>query len=439
MEMLYLSNKKKIIQIHLRLKYILISLGLLVLGIIPFQKNIAQTEDWLTLNSSNSGLSDNSVSCIAIDNKNVKWVGTYNGGLNKIDGELWTVYNRKNSQFPDKSVRAIAIDANNVKWIGTRDGGLVSISDDKKMNIWDTLNSNIHSNWITSIAIDKNNIKWLATRYKGIVKFNNKDFTVIDSSNSKLPVNQILSIVIDKKGIIWAGTTEGLVKIENNNQIVYNKTNSKLPDNRVWNIFVDKNNNKWIGTDAGLIMFNDKEWSNNIYTGHWTLTNYTDKDGNNWIGTYCGGLAKNETNYLSWIPKNLNPASAIYNIVEDHNGNIFFATSDGITIKKANNNKMNKSADIIENYFIRDYALYQNYPNPFTDITYIEYQLPKQVNVRLSVKDIIGNEIAVLVDKNQSEGKYKVNFSTNNLSNGIYFYTLITDDFSATKKMTVQK
>ncbi|MDP4266403.1 MAG: two-component regulator propeller domain-containing protein [Bacteroidota bacterium] len=405
---------------------------------IIFLNNIfAQSDQWIHFNTSNSGLSDNSVSCIAIDKNNTKWFGTYNKGLCEYDGVKWTNYNKSNSVFPDKSVRSIAIDQNNIKWIGTRDGGLVRF-DGKKMKVWDTLNSSIHSNWITSIAVDKNNIKWLSTRFRGIMKFDGEQFTVIDSTNSKLPVNQILSLVFDNDGIMWAGTTNGLVKFDQNHQTVYNKSNSPLPENRIWSVTVDNNNNKWIGTDAGLIMFDGKNWSANIYTGHWTLTSYTDHEGNNWIGTYCGGLAKNESNYLSWVPKSESDAGAVYFITADNNGNEWFATSGGVYVKKQNNQN-NKSADLVVSTVNKSYYLGQNYPNPFSNMTSIEYQLAKPANVLLIVRDILGNEVATLINSFQGEGFHKIDINTEKLSSGIYFYTLSTGEFTDTKKMTIQK
>ncbi|MFA6596555.1 MAG: alpha/beta hydrolase-fold protein [Ignavibacteriaceae bacterium] len=91
------------------------------------------------------------------------------------------------------------------------------------------------------------------------------------------------------------------------------------------------------------------------------------------------------------------------------------------------------------------FELHQNYPNPFNPTTVISYQLPVFSKVSLKVYDILGNEVALLVDEEKPAGEYQVNFNTrlttNNkqLSSGVCFYQLKTGDFIQTRKMVVLK
>ncbi len=85
------------------------------------------------------------------------------------------------------------------------------------------------------------------------------------------------------------------------------------------------------------------------------------------------------------------------------------------------------------------FSLEQNYPNPFNSLTSILYQLPVESRVELKVYDMLGKEIAVLVEKIQHPGTYRISFSASNLSSGIYFYRLRTDNFTETKKMILIK
>jgi hypothetical protein len=85
------------------------------------------------------------------------------------------------------------------------------------------------------------------------------------------------------------------------------------------------------------------------------------------------------------------------------------------------------------------FNLYQNYPNPFNPVTTINYDIPVADFVRLAVYDILGKEVAVLVNEKQSAGKYKINWDASNYPSGIYFYKLITDEYSVTKKMVLLK
>ena len=85
------------------------------------------------------------------------------------------------------------------------------------------------------------------------------------------------------------------------------------------------------------------------------------------------------------------------------------------------------------------YSLSQNYPNPFNPATTIKYALPIASLVILKVHDILGNEISTLVSEEMEAGEYKAEFSSNELSSGVYFYTIIAREFTKTRKMLVLK
>lgn len=87
------------------------------------------------------------------------------------------------------------------------------------------------------------------------------------------------------------------------------------------------------------------------------------------------------------------------------------------------------------------FKLYDNYPNPFNPSTVIRYQLPVAENVTLKVFDILGREVATLVDEYQTAGIYNATFNTHSLqlSSGVYFYTLKTGMYVETKKMMLIK
>jgi Secretion system C-terminal sorting domain len=88
---------------------------------------------------------------------------------------------------------------------------------------------------------------------------------------------------------------------------------------------------------------------------------------------------------------------------------------------------------------LKDYHLAQNFPNPFNPSTMIEYNLVKSGLVTLKVYDIIGREVATLVNEVQTTGVKEVEFNAANLPSGIYFYTINTGGFTDTKKMILVK
>ena len=86
-----------------------------------------------------------------------------------------------------------------------------------------------------------------------------------------------------------------------------------------------------------------------------------------------------------------------------------------------------------------NYTLYQNYPNPFNPTTRIRYSIPTGSFVQLKIFDILGNEVASLVKAQQPAGYHEVEFNAANLSSGIYFYRLQTDNYSESKKLILMK
>lgn len=95
------------------------------------------------------------------------------------------------------------------------------------------------------------------------------------------------------------------------------------------------------------------------------------------------------------------------------------------------------------NYQPSEFSLLQNFPNPFNPITTITYSLPVNSKVLLTVYDVMGNELAVLVNEEKQAGKYSVDFYSSNLASGLYFYKISvtsgTGSFSQTRKMVLIK
>ncbi len=92
-----------------------------------------------------------------------------------------------------------------------------------------------------------------------------------------------------------------------------------------------------------------------------------------------------------------------------------------------------------EKNLISDFTLSQNYPNPFNPTTSIEYSVPSNEYVSLKVYDLLGNEVAILVNEEKSSGNYKINFNAEYLSSGVYFYKLSVGNFVETKKLLLMK
>lgn len=120
------------------------------------------------------------------------------------------------------------------------------------------------------------------------------------------------------------------------------------------------------------------------------------------------------------------------------NGDYYSVTNHrGIILKyKAD---IDSTVEVAENYSLLDFNLFQNYPNPFNPSTKISYQSSAGGWQTLKIYDVLGNEIAILVNEYRPAGRYEVEFQStvngSQLASGIYFYTLRAGNYSESKKM----
>jgi hypothetical protein len=121
-------------------------------------------------------------------------------------------------------------------------------------------------------------------------------------------------------------------------------------------------------------------------------------------------------------------------INEQNSSEKYSVTFEASTIFVSVNDELNK---------ITDYKLFQNYPNPFNPSTIIDYTIGNKNGasefVTLKVYDMLGQEVTTLVNRYQTSGNYSVKFNSKNLTSGIYFYELKTDNFSKINKMILEK
>ena len=122
----------------------------------------------------------------------------------------------------------------------------------------------------------------------------------------------------------------------------------------------------------------------------------------------------------------------------------------GLTFEDSLENPQKITVDnltAVDDYKIgaREFKVYQNYPNPFNPSTTIEYYLPKESDVELKVYNVLGEEVKTLVDKVEASGDYKVNFTSDNLSSGVYIYKMQAtsevdgENYTKTGKMILEK
>ncbi|MFZ4591449.1 MAG: YCF48-related protein [Ignavibacteria bacterium] len=159
-----------------------------------------------------------------------------------------------------------------------------------------------------------------------------------------------------------------------------------------------------------------------------------------WVGGSYGYLYKTTNGGYNWYRQNTGTNQAFWGSIYCFNdsvvwgvggaGKIMHTTTGGQWLVGVSNN---------ENEVPLKYSLSQNYPNPFNPSTNIKFDVLSLSSVKIIVYDMIGREIQTLVNTKLTAGTYETTFDGSKLNSGVYFYKMVTNDFTLTKKMLLIK
>jgi hypothetical protein len=233
---------------------------------------------------------------------------------------------------------------------------------------------------------------------------------------------------------LFAGTNGLGVFLSTDRGITWNAANFGLPVSWVLSLAVD-GNSLFAGTGAGVFLStnNGTTWAA-VNTG---LSNYrinalTVSETNLFAGTGGGGVFLSTNKGTTWTA--VNPGLMrleVYSLVV--NGADLYAGTFGGVFRRPLS-EMTASVQIPAAFTLR-----QNYPNPFNAGTTIRYELPIASHVSLTVYDILGRQVSVLVNDRRNAGVYEVKFDGSNLASGVYFYRLQAENYVATRRFLLVK
>lgn len=152
-------------------------------------------------------------------------------------------------------------------------------------------------------------------------------------------------------------------------------------------------------------------------------------------GMTSRGIVNTTDGGITWKRYDL-PSNIILNnlfMLDDKTG---WAVGEGGVILKYSSSTSKVESNTAH---VSTFTLEQNYPNPFNPSTTINYSIPKSGMVNLTVYNVLGNQVAVLVNDDQAAGEHSVKFNASNLSNGVYLYKLTSGNYSSTKKLVLMK
>lgn len=185
-------------------------------------------------------------------------------------------------------------------------------------------------------------------------------------------------------------------------------------------------------TDNGLT------WVNKTGAGWDYSSLIINTDGSIYAGTRGNWVYRSLNNGDNWelVKSGMGEDKYILSLLTNSTGYLF-AGMDYYGLYKSVNKVVTDIDDVNENP--TDYSLKQNYPNPFNPSTRIQYSISNTQFVTIKIFDILGNEVADLINEFKSAGNYEIEFNGLNLSSGMYFYTLSAGNFIQTKKMILLK
>jgi len=172
----------------------------------------------------------------------------------------------------------------------------------------------------------------------------------------------------------------------------------------------------------------------------WTSSNVIDvkielsiNNGASWISPPITPSTPSTGTY-SWVVSNTVSNQCLVRISDVTNTDIIDISDSVFSIEEGNSVQDKFNSEIPT-----EFSLYQNFPNPFNPNTTIYYSIPEETFVKLNIYNLLGEEVAVLVNESKTSGNYSVNFSLRDYNSGIYLYKLEAGNFVETKKMILIK
>jgi photosystem II stability/assembly factor-like uncharacterized protein len=433
-------------------------------------------------------------SSICFLNINNGWATSNNILYNTTDGGITWIANHKN--ITEETLFDIDFIDDSTGWavgtggafgsgqrgeiIYTKDGG----------NSWDKQNSGVNQ-WLKSVEFINKDVGWIAGTSGTILKTTNggniwlnmglsTDFYLEETSfiNSLEGwivgwswVNQIgVLLHTNNGGLSWTdqsavtGRLFGVFFVDSlrgwiasgggtilDVSEIYNTTNGGLywnlqysaPGNSFGKIIFLDSLTGWISSSKGLMKTKNGgvDWELiDVFSDQDYVSAFTFYEKNyGWVRGLQGNAAYTTNGGENWILELPQTSRTIWGIdfINERTG---WCAGDFGTVFKTTTGGISSIKEIFKiETFTKNFDLYQNYPNPFNPTTTINYQIPVSGLVQLKVYDLLGREIAVLVNEVKSEGLYSVDFDAGNLPSGVYIYSLRVNDFAQNKKMTLLK
>ena len=302
--------------------------------------------------------------------------------------------------FEDKDITSLVIDWEDNVLAGSKGWGVIKSTDNG--NSWSGMNNGLSDLYVNDLIFSSDSLLIAATN-SGVYRFNRElqNWSKLDTSGL---LSKHINSLFFHNNVLYAASTKGIAYFAGNIPVEFTAFTA---EQKGGNIILD-----W-STASEL---------NNM---GFEIERKTDKS--NWIliGNKKGFGTTTEMHNYSFTDQ------YIFNI---QTNKLYYR------IKQIDYNGSYKYSNIVEiDLLPTSFSLSQNYPNPFNPTTKIKYSIPGERKVILKVYDVLGRDVATLVNEVKQPGNYEVEFNGSEYSSGIYFYKLEAGSFIQVKKMILLK
>ena len=401
--------------------------------------------------------------CLDYNNSQKLYGGTQDNGTNRTpDG---SINNWENIFGGDGFYVVVDYNDSNIIYAESQNGALGKSTDGGYT--WDYavlggINGNEPTNWSTPVVMDPNTSSILYYGTHSLYRTTNgaSNWKKISPqltdwvTGSRLGTITTIAVAQTNSSTIVVGTDDAHVWVSTDDGTTWDDVSAGLPQRWVTRVIVDPNDENIIYATFNGLKWHDPQphvFRSTNKGNEWTdiSSNLPDApinafavDNNYPNRLYVGndvGMYVSFNTGQSWevLGEGL-PVLPIGDIKIHPIENFLVAGTYGRSMYKIDLNLLT-DAENEQPQIVNRFSLSQNYPNPFNPSTKIQYMIGSKQFVQLKVYDILGNEVATLVNKEQPAGNYEVDFNAPSFSSGVYLYKLTAGNYSETKKMIVLK
>jgi ligand-binding sensor domain-containing protein len=342
----------------------------------------------------NNGLTSTLVRCFAFTDRGDIFAGTGAGVFySSNNAETWEL---RNFGLGDYVANALIVNSSGSIFAGLNGGGVYR-SENNGVS-WTFANNGLVSNVVLSLAIDNSGRLFAGTEFDGV-------FRSIDNGNNwaklgdGLTQPDVNALAFDMGGDLFAATDGGV-------------------------FILPRNADSWIRADSGLTDKRIRALAINAR-------------GHVFAGTYISGVFRSTDHGQNWVEVNSGLLNSLVRSLSVNNDGYLFAGTQGSGVFRSigTTTSVRETSDRKPPSFF----LAQNFPNPFNAGTVIAYEIPHDARVELKIYDLLGREVATLVNEQRTAGTHRVAWRSEGTASGLYLYELRVGQMSEIKKLLLLK